>query len=256
MLKGELVDGRYKLKKEISNVNDSAVFLADEVFNDRFIREVNVTIREQPNGNQIDMVKICLNLDSPYIPRFFTAGNWNYSNISLQYLVSEVMEKFLDSYLEQQKTIAVEEAKQIITSVANALVYLHAKHIVHCDVKPANIIRIGEVWKLKGFDIAGLSRDMTGVNAETFVCTILYAPPETTYSPSMDIWAMGITIVEMLTGAIPYSYNSSQELIKLIVTGNITIPDLPAPFDAIAKGCLIKDYKQRWTASDVIEALQ
>lgn len=260
-LEGELVDGRYKLKKRISTDAYSADFLADEVFNDRLIREVHITIQEKPKDDRIDMVKICLNLNSPFSPRFFTVGNWNYSDFRFQYLISETMDESLDSYLERQKTIADEEAKQIITSGANALVYLHARHIVHRDVKPANIVRIGEVWKLTDFNIAycleGKSEDRT----ENTACTPLYAPPEifeSIVSTAMDVWALGITIIEMLTGAIPYSYKSksSEELMQMVMAGNITIPDLPAPFDAIAKGCLIKDYKQRWTASDVIAALQ
>lgn len=205
---------------------------------------------------------ILLNTASPFITRFFTVGEWSYSDRNFYYVVSDVNQGSLAEYLKQRKKITPEETIQIVNSIANALVYLHEKRIVHRDIKPSNIVRVGNTWKLNEFDIAHILKNTTAEIVDEPAYTPIYAAPEVVQmnlvSPKMDIWALGIVIIELLTGVglIPYKASSHEELLRLISEGNPDIPDLPAPFDAIAKGCLIKDYEQRWTAHDVLKALE
>jgi serine/threonine protein kinase len=261
LLEGKLVDSRYRLIKLITDDSFSATFLADEVFNDRLSRQVNLFIicQEDLKDNWLNNMVILLNTASPFITRFFTVGEWSYSDRNFYYVISEVNQGSSAEYLKQKRKITPEETVQIVASIANALAYLHEKRIVHRDVTPRNIVRVDNTWKLNDFDIAYILKNTTEEIVDELACAPIYAAPEVVQmnlvSPKMDIWALGIVIIELLTGEIPYN-SRHKELFELISEGNPDIPDLPSPFDAIAKGCLVKNYKQRWTARDVLKALE
>jgi len=68
---------------------------------------------------------------------------------------------------------------------------------------------------------------------------------------------LGVVIQECLTGVLPYTGSSDVEVIAATLTQEPKIAaDLPEPFLTIVRGCLTKDYRARWTATDVLQALQ
>jgi formylglycine-generating enzyme required for sulfatase activity len=93
-----------------------------------------------------------------------------------------------------------------------------------------------------------------------FTGTIASMPPESfdgTVSPAWDMWSMGVLVLEALTGRTPFGDVTEQQLMRAIFTeAPIIPPDLPQPFGEIVGGCLTKDYRVRWSAQRVIEALR
>ncbi|KAF0913989.1 hypothetical protein E2562_026372 [Oryza meyeriana var. granulata] len=92
--------------------------------------------------------------------------------------------------------------------ILNGLTYLHERHIVHRDIKCANIlVHANGSVKLADF---GLAKEMTKFNAlKSCKGTVYWMAPEVvnpkkTYGPEADIWSLGCTVLEMLTRQLPY----------------------------------------------------
>lgn len=136
----------------------------------------------------------------------------------------------------------ITQARELTGQLTDALCYLHQppRRLVHCDIKPANILRVGARWKLADFGIAHWLGDAT-LAPQPLFASRQYAPPEAAervISPAWDCWSLGVILREALareTQATPET--------------------LPAPFDAIACGCLNNAPDARWSAEQVRDAL-
>jgi len=152
-----------------------------------------------------------------------------------------------------------DEVREVAEHMASALAYLCERGAVHRDVKPANILRVGSVWKLGDF---GLVRGFAGTSMQASgrKGTVVYMSPEAMQGetgPFVDVWALGAVLQECLTGALPYSGNSDTEIIAAALTREPAIStDLSEPFASIIRSCLMKDRKRRMTAQQVADALR
>lgn len=112
----------------------------------------------------------------------------------------------LEAYVlgQASRAVSTQEAFEISKEIIAGLRYLHEKDVVHRDLKPQNVLRCGEKWKLADFGISK-SRERFWT-ARTFrgYATLGYAPPEQREGieakPSADIYALGKVITFMLTG--------------------------------------------------------
>lgn len=128
------------------------------------------------------------------------------------YIAMEVVEGTpLDVYIRDRGALPVPEATEIARQVAETLLFLHAAGIAHRDVKPANLILDGGRWiRFVDFGIAiDESRERLTQAGEVFG-SLAYLPPEllkgeTPDGPTRDLFAAGVTLYVMLTGADPLS---------------------------------------------------
>lgn len=128
------------------------------------------------------------------------------------YLVSEFVEGI--SLAEYIRTCgAIEETKviDIFDRVLSAFTYAHRRHVVHGAIKPANImIMPDDTVKVLGFGITRLSEEATRKTAlsEIQPDKMLYQSPEQLHGkaadPQSDVYALGVTLFEMLSGRYPY----------------------------------------------------
>jgi len=246
MLKGKKIN-QYQLKSLLGAGGFGAVFLADEVVRDRVIRQVavKVIVPDSNPDRQFNELIASTTLRHPHLLEAYGAGDYKFNGDELIYLVMELAGAGLDKRLAGGNKLSVAETRQLVTEVAKALIYLHEKPNgkVHRDLKPANILRVGNIWKVSDL---GLIRDMddgSRVFTNNVAGTVPYMPHESfdgEISSAWDIWSLGITIVEVLTGGIPYVLQHPNQLQKKVMNADITIPQLPAPFDEIVRGCLQK----------------
>jgi serine/threonine-protein kinase len=151
------------------------------------------------------------------------------------------------------------QVREMAEHVASALAYLCERGAVHRDVKPANILRVGNVWKLGDF---GLVRGFAGTSTKASARkgTVVYMSPEAMLGatgPFVDVWALGAVIQECLTGTLPYSGSSDTEIIAAALTREPSISgELTEPFLSVVKTCLVKDRQRRWTAKQVGDGLR
>jgi hypothetical protein len=128
--------------------------------------------------------------------------------------------------------LAADAVRQIGIQIARALVAAHAANILHRDVKPANILCAQDgTWKLADFGIARMPDSSLTITGQ-FLGSPSYAAPEAlragTFSPASDVYGLGATLYEALTGAPPYGQHDIQSLFRKIEQDPPPLRSLPA----------------------------
>eukprot|EP00800_Vazella_pourtalesii_P004656 TRINITY_DN15390_c0_g1_i1.p1 TRINITY_DN15390_c0_g1~~TRINITY_DN15390_c0_g1_i1.p1 ORF type:complete len:450 (+),score=26.91 TRINITY_DN15390_c0_g1_i1:118-1467(+) len=180
------------------------------------------------------------------------------------WLYMELMDTCLDKVLKKYGALPEEIVGKIVVATLNALHYLKSVHdIIHRDVKPSNIL-INSSGEIKICDF-GISKQLVESCAETRGAgPTAYISPERLdidlkeYDVRADVWSLGITVIELLTGKLPYSNcKSDMEVMSQIFQD--PPPRLPDIF-AVSNECrhflnlcLTKDYKQRPKFQELLE---
>lgn len=170
--------------------------------------------------------------------------------------VKDVMKKLNFVLTEAQITI-------ILRDVLTGLKFLHSIRGIHRDVKAANILLNEEgVAKLGDF---GVSEPLgTPINQRELKGTLLWLPPEVinmsaNYSYVIDIWSLGITMIEMAEGQPPYGNMELRAAMEEIRDMSIPAPkfqdstECSNDFRNFLELCLVKDSTSRSGASDLLE---
>lgn len=172
-------------------------------------------------------------------------------DVGPNYLIMELIEgKPLKGPLPLSK--AIEYGCQIL----DALDAAHRKGIVHCDLKPANILVTRQGIKLLDFGIAAFGVD----RPPGLIGTLPYMAPEQFRGSSpdfrSDLFSFGCIFYEILTGHRPFQGDSPAELTRAILESEPEPPDVPAPVAQVLERCLAKDPEERFqTARDLRTAL-
>lgn len=129
-----------------------------------------------------------------------------------RYIVMEYVHGYsLRQLLETQGRMSEREAIRYGVQVAAALQYAHEKGVVHCDIKPENVlINEGGVAKVADFGVAeSLTRTMAPGQAKDLLGTVAYLAPEViegaSPSPASDIYSLALTVFELVAGRTPFS---------------------------------------------------
>ena len=177
------------------------------------------------------------------------------------YMIMELVEGItLKKYIEKRGKIPFKEAVSIAIQVANGLDAAHKHNIVHRDIKPQNII-ISKEGKVKVTDF-GIAK----VNSSSTMGSVHYISPEQArggYSDARsDIYSLGITIFEMLTGTVPFDGDSTvavavQHIQDEIPAPSTVVADIPLSIDRIVIKCTQKKPDRRYqTAAELITDLK
>src|SRR6202043_2880042 len=150
---------------------------------------------------------------------------------------------------------------RLACGLAVALGKLHQQGLIHKDIKPANILvdsKRGAVW-LTGFGIASrLPRERQSAEPpETIAGTLAYMAPEQTgrmnrsIDSRSDLYSLGITFYEMLTGVLPFTASDPMEWVHCHIARQPVPPDqyvkeIPAPLSAIVMKLLAKTAEERY----------
>ncbi len=184
----------------------------------------------------------------------------------IYYIVMELVEGItLKKYIEKRGKVPYKEAVSIAIQVAKGMEAAHSHHIVHRDIKPQNIIisKDGKV-KVTDFGIAKAASSST-INSVA-MGSVHYISPEQArggYSDERtDIYSLGITLFEMITGTVPFDGDSSVSVAVRHIQDEIPVPstvteDVPISIDKIILKCVQKKTERRYqTATELISDLK
>ncbi|MBP8132550.1 MAG: serine/threonine protein kinase, partial [Candidatus Hydrogenedentes bacterium] len=155
-------------------------------------------------------------LSHPNILRVFALE----SHEGVSFLVMEYLEgTTLRARLRENGCFHAPEAVRYVGLVSEALAYAHNAHVFHRDVKPENVfITADQTPKLLDFGVARLLA-RTSDKASTRIGTVEYMAPEALQGASgtnADLWALGVTLYELLTGARPFSGEFGEMIQKIM----------------------------------------
>ena len=188
-------------------------------------------------------------ISDPGIVQIYDIGNAQEG----PYYVAELVEGESLAERLQRGALPAHEVSDIALQLCDALASAHAQGVVHCDVKPANVLlaRDGSL-KVGDFGVARLAGGTSQALSATVAGTPRYMSPEQARgrptSAATDVYSAGIVMYEMLCGDPPFVHGSAVEL------GLRHLQDLPAPLpDSVPPGlrrvvecALSKDPEDRW----------
>ncbi|MCC3420506.1 MAG: serine/threonine protein kinase [Microcoleus sp. PH2017_29_MFU_D_A] len=188
-----------------------------------------------------------------------------------RYLVMDYCEGgTLRNLLKQDRPLRLLEGLQLVMELLAGLDYAHRRGVVHCDIKPENILLTlgSKGWspRLSDFGIArrlpeiGTTRLHQEISPDATVGSPAYMAPERfygLYSPMSDIYAVGILLFELLMGYRPFG-GAPGDLRWAHLNQRLQLPDaIPEPLQAIVKKSLEKLPARRFaSASQMAQALR
>jgi eukaryotic-like serine/threonine-protein kinase len=226
---GTTIDRRYVLKREIARGGVGIIFEAEHLFTKRSVALKLVTHSNELEARQrllreAHALTIARNAG---VVAVLDAGQTEDGN---PYMALELLEgRSLAGILATKQRIGVAETVSLGIKLCDALAFVHARGVVHRDIKPDNIFvardETGhEVVKLVDFGIAGFAGTAANVPKLTQVGSFLgtpeYMAPEQLLAREdidsrADIYALGVTLYECLAGVVPFEGNFGEVLLKV-----------------------------------------
>ncbi len=215
---GKILDDRYEVLEQIDAGGTSDVYRAVDRRTKNIVA-IKVLKREISRDRDFvrrfeTEVQAALALEHGNIVRVLDAGNTEES----YYLVMEYIEgQTLKQMIREGGAMELHRAVEIAISICSALSHAHAEGFVHRDIKPANIMiqNDGQV-KITDFGIARNTAVMErATRKKTVIGSVQYIPPEQIKGERTDrrtdVYALGISLYEMVTGTLPFEGETSVE---------------------------------------------
>lgn len=247
----EIIDSKYEILKLLNTGGmNSAIYLAlDKKLNRQWaIKKVRKS-SSQTTSMLMAEASIMKNLDHPMLPRIVgIEEDPKFFYIIMDFVQGENLKTVVSSSGPQAQDTVVSWGVKL----CDVLTYLHGKGIVYRDMKPANIMLSpdGNI-KLIDFGIAreykeNASEDTTALGTEGYAAPEQYEGKGQTDART-DVYGMGITLFQLLTGVNPSSY---QENIFSIRLQN---PNLSSGLDKIILKCTNKDPRKRYQSTEELK---
>lgn len=261
----DLVSDRYRLLRLIGRGAESVVWAArHELLHRELALKLTGAGTPAARARFLREVRIVGSLRHPNIVDIADAGDSGDGNL---YLAMELLAGEPLSQRIARGPLSPAEALAITAEICRALAAAHAAGVIHRDIKPANIFLAqgpngGIVPKLLDFGVSSTCDTLSGSGTPIYG-TPAYMSPEQALGESkldhrVDVWAMGVTLHEMLTGRRPFEAESYPALLPLIIEA--PCPPLPAAIPAevarVIAGCLAKARADRYgSAAALFEAV-
>ena len=263
---GMLIADRYEILERIGTGGMSDVYKAKDHKLNRFVAVKVLKQEFSENANFVSKFRVeaqaAAGLMHPNIVNVYDVGEEK----GLNYIVMELVEGItLKKYIEKKARLSVKETISIAIQVAMGLEAAHNNHIIHRDIKPQNII-ISREGKVKVTDFGIAKAATSNTITSNVMGSVHYTSPEQArggYSDEKsDIYSLGVTIFEMLTGRVPFNGETTVAIaIKHIQQPMPSpcefVPEIPRSVEQIVLKCCEKSPDRRYQSmTDLIADLK
>jgi TonB family protein len=208
---GQVVKGVFPLRRFLGGSDQGAVFLSE--YNAGKLVDVAIKIAPAVASQaeaRLAHWRTVAALSHPHLVRLFDMGRCQLGGREFVFVVMEYGEQTLAEFLTQ-RALTAGEVRPVLLPTLDALAFLHRNQLVHAQLKPSNLLVVGDQLKLASDVVRPLGH--RGV------------------SSADDIWSLGMTLVEVFTRRTPDMSGEQYEASSLLA-------DVPAPFANIARRCL------------------
>ena len=247
-----VLDGRYAIEVLVGSGGMADVYRAK----DRLLeRTVAVKILHRQYENDTEFIgrfqreaKAAARITHPNIVNVFDVGVAE----GRHYIVMEyVPGRTLKERIKEEGPVPAAQALEIARQIAGALAQAHANNLVHCDIKPHNILVMpdGNV-KVADFGIARAVTESTMTYNDNIMGSVHYFSPEqargTIITPKSDVYSLGVVLYEMLTGRIPFDGNTAVSIARKHLEEEpqpirSIVPNIPPVVEALVTRMMAKE---------------
>lgn len=263
---GMFLGERYEILEKIGSGGMSDVYRAKD---HKLNRDVAVKVLKQEYNSDRSFISkfrteahAAACLSHPNIVHVFDVGDED----DLHYIVMELVEGItLKTYIAKKGKLEIRETIGIAMQVAQGIEAAHEQHIVHRDIKPQNII-ISRDGKVKVTDFGIAKAATTETITSSTMGSVHYISPEQARGgycdERSDIYSLGITMYEMLTGRVPFEGDSAVSVALLHIQGEMVPPRtynemIPVSLEKIVLKCTQKKPEMRYrTVTELIADLK
>lgn len=252
---GMLIADRYEVLEKIGTGGMSVVYKAKDHKLNRFVAVKILKQEFSDNANFVSKFRVeaqaAAGLMHPNIVNVYDVGDEH----GMYYIVMELVDGItLKKYIEKKSRLSTKEAVSIAIQVAMGLEAAHRNHIIHRDIKPQNII-ISKDGKVKVTDFGIAKAATSNTITSNVMGSVHYTSPEQArggYSDERsDIYSLGITIFEMLTGRVPFNGETTvaiaiKHIQEPMPSPRDFVPDIPVSVERIVLKCCEKSPDRRY----------
>ncbi len=219
-----------------------------------------VALKAVQGYEQIELrgISQCMNLKSPHLITIFDVrhNDENRPFVIMEYVAGPSLRQLLD---QTPAGMGQQKAAFFLREMAKGLSFLHDNGIVHRDLKPANVFFENGYVKIGDYGLSKLINPTQNSAQTVTVGTVHYMAPEIgagKYDRSIDIYALGAVLYEMLTGMVPFNGASPSEVLLKHLSSEPDLTNIPEPFAAVIKKAMAKDPVQRYqSVQEMVEAV-
>jgi serine/threonine-protein kinase len=260
---GRLLDGRYRIEATVASGGMATVYRALDTRLDRIVAlkvmHPELAVDSEFVSRFIREARAAAKLSHPSVVGVFDQGEDKGSVfLSMEYVEGRTLRQIL----RERGRLTSIEALDMIEPVLGALAAAHEAGIVHCDVKPENVL-VGENGRVKVADF-GLAKALTDPAASSgpLLGTVNYISPEQALgepaTPRSDVYAVGVMLYELLTGAPPHSAGSDEAIVRNHIDRDVPPPSavdqsIARALDDLVRRLTARDPQRRYASAEVAE---
>ncbi|MGP8033649.1 MAG: serine/threonine-protein kinase [Steroidobacteraceae bacterium] len=210
---GHVINGTFPLGRCLGSSDHSGVFLTrSAAFSSSELAIKLVPTNRALAEELLPRWKRAGGLAHPNLLPLLQWGGCQLEGLPYLYALMEYADQTLAQLL-QQRALTADEAREMLPSILDALAYLHRQDLVQGQLKPGNILVVGDQLRLASDTVRRLGEGTLSTHTPT-----AYDPPEGrqgSTSPASDIWALGVTLFEALARRLPPAPGEPGEAIAL-----------------------------------------